>query len=361
VNCRRTEEILRDSGPRDVLPPAVRQHLDSCPACTRRAAEYRRLDSDLEGLYAAGFRPGMFESTLAGLESRPRPHRRFLRRLTAAAAVLLLLAGAGIWVATRGGPPPTGFKPYELAIGDSAPASFEDVEGAQVCTRAKSRAVVSAPRRVKVLEGAALFEVEPGRGCFVVEVPDGTVCVVGTEFSVSVGATSTRVVVRHGRVRLENAAGRLVLNSGQGGELPRRSGDRVPAAPAVLQGTSVAEETLWRPWNWLDRAERAERLNHLRGVLSREPYQPRLAARELLAEAGEDGLQAAISWARAGTPRLRLEAVLFLGRAPAGHGPAKGSLRAVAADRREQPGIRAMAERSLEAVEKRKPSGSRRK
>jgi hypothetical protein len=366
MNCARAGEILRETGPRDALDAGVLEHLEGCPACRKLAGEYRRLDADLAGLYASGFEPGRLEDALAGLQELPR--RRAVRggRLLAAAAALLLAVG-GTWFALRGrdpGPGPDGarpgFNPRRLAISDSAPARFDDVEGARVAARAGSRITVTAPRRVNLAAGAALFKVAPGGGAFVVEVPDGAVSVPGTEFAVSVEGEVTRVAVRSGRVRLENVSGRLMLKGGQAGELARRPGDRSPAAPARLEheGLSVAAETLWRPWAWLDAPERSERLEHLRGVLSREPYDPRLAARKLLAEAGEEGLRAAISWTTAKTPRLRLEAVLFLGRAPAGHAGAHGALRAAAGNRREQPGIRRVAERSLEALAERKASGS---
>jgi hypothetical protein len=299
----------------------------------------------------------MLEDALAGLAPR-RPAGRFgQRRLAAAAAGLLLLAG-GTWLAGRslfGGAP---FQPYELAVKREQPAAFKDVEGAKLCARAASRVSVVGPRALRLAGGAILVKVEPGRGDFRVEVPDGVVSVLGTEFSVSLVETSARVAVRSGRVRLANAGGSLSLTPGGAGEIKAGSGQAAPPAPTALPEVNVAGETLWRPWSWLDADERAERLEHLGALLGGEDYDVRVAARERLTEAGEDGLEAAISWTCAGTPRLRLEAVLFLRSAPADHAEARAALEEVVADRREQAGIRDQARVSLDELKRRAKEGA---
>ncbi len=344
MNCTQAGEALRGIGPQDELAAEVREHLESCPQCLQLSDEYARLDGDLAALYDSGFESGMFDETLAGLGEGPRRPRRFGRFLTAAAAALLLVAG-GAWLAMGR---KAKFEPYELTIADSTATAFKDVEGAQICARAKSRVTVLAPRQVQVLKGAVLFKIVPGRGKFTVAVPDGTIAVIGTEFSVKIEEDVTRVAVRSGKVRLENAGGTLALLPDLAGELKRKVKEPVP--PATLAGVSVAGETLWRPWRWLDAAERAERLECLRGLLSTEDYDARVRSRKHLAEAGEEGIQAAIAWTAAPTPRVRLEAVLFLRGAPAGHAGARTALEKVAGNGREQAGIREQARMSMDEL-----------
>jgi FecR protein len=352
MNCAETRTALDNSGPHDDLSAEVRRHLEGCLDCRELSAEYERLDSDLAALYESGFKPGMLDATLAGLEERPRPRTRRRGWLVAAAAAMLLLAGGG-WLAHRRFARGEQFKPYDLAITDSAPASFKNVEGARVWTRAGSRVAVIRPRVLRVTKGAVLLKIEPGRGDFTVELPAGSVSVLGTEFSVSVGEDGTRVAVRSGKILLKNASGSLALTPGQAGTLKRRVEGEAPTAPASLPGITVAGETLWRPWRWLDAEERAERLAHLRTLMSREDYDARVGARKHLAGAGEDGLKAAIDWTAAKTPRLRLEAIFFLRSAPPDHAGARGALEKVIKNRREQPGIRDQARVSLDELERR--------
>jgi hypothetical protein len=352
VNCELARNTLRSSGPRDELPGGVAEHLAGCAECRALAESYRALDADLSSLYASGFELGMCEPMLAALPARPRPARRFWLRLAAAAAALLLLA-SGAWLTGRTLLPGAAQYPRELAVSGSEPAIFESVEGARVCARAGSRLAVAGPRLLRLSDGGLFLDVEPGKGGFAVEVPGGRVAVLGTEFSVIVTGETVRVAVRRGRVSVENQRGTVTLAAGQAGQFGRGEGDVSPAAPGLLPGVSVAGETLWRPWKWLNAEERAERLEHLRGMLSGEDYALRVAARDSLAGAGADGFRAAASWTAAESPRLRLEAVLFLRGAPADLAEARAALARVAADAREQPGIRDQARVSIEEIDRR--------
>ena len=91
------------------------------------------------------------------------------------------------------------------------------------------KVTVLGARRVRV-EGAALLDVAPGKGRFVVETARGTIEVLGTRFLVDAGGDRTTAAVIRGQVVLASSAGEVVLHAGeQGVAEPGRAPTRGPA------------------------------------------------------------------------------------------------------------------------------------
>ena len=84
-------------------------------------------------------------------------------------------------------------------------------------------------RRVRV-QGAALLDVTPGKGTFVVETARGTIEVLGTRFLVDAEAERTTTAVVRGSVKLATTAGDITLHAGeQGVAEPNKPPTRSPA------------------------------------------------------------------------------------------------------------------------------------
>ncbi|MBA3456221.1 MAG: FecR domain-containing protein, partial [Deltaproteobacteria bacterium] len=88
---------------------------------------------------------------------------------------------------------------------------------------------VLGARRVRV-EGAALLDIAPGKGTFVVETARGQIEVLGTRFLVDASAERTTAAVVRGQVRLASTDGNVLLHAGeQGVAEPGRPPSRGPA------------------------------------------------------------------------------------------------------------------------------------
>ncbi len=72
------------------------------------------------------------------------------------------------------------------------------------------------PRHLRV-EGAALLDVAPGKGTFVVETARGRIEVLGTKFLVAADATRTTAAVVRGQVKLATDQGDVLLHAGEQG------------------------------------------------------------------------------------------------------------------------------------------------
>lgn len=341
MSCDEIRRLLGEHGPGEALPPSVVEHLGSCSECGHVRDEFSKLDEDLAAFYLHGYEPGIVEAALQRIGPGEVQSRRPRRMWFALAAAAFLFVAVGVTLMTRDtGEPSVAGKQAE----------GEELQGARYWARAGSRVNVLEPRHLKLTAGAVFLRVKPGGGPFRVSVPGGAVTVVGTEFSVNALEAETRVAVREGVVRLENQDGKLELKAGMAGTIRKSTETETGGPPRTIEGVTVAGETLWRPWEDLEADERDERLNHLSAMLSGEDYNGRVAAREVLAGAGEAGIGAAVAWTKAEVPRLRLEAVLFLRRAPKGHAGALKALRAVRANSAEQDGIRDQAGISIERI-----------
>jgi len=89
-------------------------------------------------------------------------------------------------------------------------------DGTTFITEPGGKVVVLGPRRVRV-EGAALLDVAPGEGTFIVETARGTIEVLGTRFLVDGEAQRTVTAVVRGKVKLSTDHGTIVLHAGEQG------------------------------------------------------------------------------------------------------------------------------------------------
>ena len=88
---------------------------------------------------------------------------------------------------------------------------------------------VLGERRVRI-EGAALLDIAPGKGTFIVETARGWIEVLGTRFLVDASAERTIAAVVRGQVKLASSDGNVLLHAGeQGVAEPGRPPSRGPA------------------------------------------------------------------------------------------------------------------------------------
>jgi len=146
-----------------------------------------------------------------GTRDRPRWGRRF-----ALAAVAAVAIGGGLWLER-----PTlladAFADVATARGEQRRVTLAD--GSAVLLDADSALTLSfnaGERRLRLLRGAAFFEVVPDAAPFIVEAAEGEVRVLGTKFAISLAGEATTVSVLSGRVEVQPAGGRpAVLGAGQ--------------------------------------------------------------------------------------------------------------------------------------------------
>ncbi|MBY0331960.1 MAG: FecR domain-containing protein [Acetobacteraceae bacterium] len=156
----------------------------------------------LDALVAAARAPGAHD--------RPRWGRRFTLAAVAAVAI------GGVWLER-----PTlladAFADVATARGEQRRVTLAD--GSAVLLDADSALSLrfdAGERRLRLLRGAAFFEVVPDAAPFIVEAAEGEVRVLGTTFAVSLAGEATTVSVLSGRVEVQPAGGRrAVLGAGQ--------------------------------------------------------------------------------------------------------------------------------------------------
>ncbi|MEO7729333.1 MAG: VIT domain-containing protein, partial [Kofleriaceae bacterium] len=88
------------------------------------------------------------------------------------------------------------------------------IDGAEIVTAPGAKLTPLAPRHLRV-EGAALIDVTPGRGPFIVETAHGRIEVLGTRFLVDGAADRTTAAVVRGEVKLATAEGDVTLHAGE--------------------------------------------------------------------------------------------------------------------------------------------------
>ncbi len=131
------------------------------------------------------------------------------RPLFAVGAGLAVAAGAAL-IVTRvvGG-----------GVGDGpvvAPDTGKLADGSTWIVEPGADVTVIGPRHVRVT-GAALLDVAPGKGTFVVETRQGRIEVLGTRFMVQADDGQTTTAVVRGQVRLVGDAGEVILHAGEQG------------------------------------------------------------------------------------------------------------------------------------------------
>ncbi len=107
-------------------------------------------------------------------------------------------------------------------VGDDASGVVADgdvhkaEDGTTWITEPGAKVTVLGERRVRV-EGAALLDVAPGKGTFVVETARGKIEVLGTRFLVDASAERTTTAVVRGQVMLASEGGNVLLHAGEQG------------------------------------------------------------------------------------------------------------------------------------------------
>ena len=125
----------------------------------------------------------------------------------------LWFAGIGLAVAAA-----TALIVLRVSGGGDAPVTTEQTttlaDGSSWISEGSAKVTVLGERRVRV-EGAALLDIAPGKGTFVVETRNGTIEVLGTRFLVDASAARTTTAVVRGQVKLASAAGEVLLHAGE--------------------------------------------------------------------------------------------------------------------------------------------------
>ncbi|MEZ4363907.1 MAG: VIT domain-containing protein [Kofleriaceae bacterium] len=202
-------------------PEILERNVDSLLAS---ADQPPRLDDDA--------RRRMRAALLASVPARPRRRALLLAGLGAGA---LAAAAATVAVVVTRPPAPAreGVGAHRLADGTTAEL------------RDGSALEVLGPRRVRLV-GAALLDVVPGQGPFIVETAAGSVEVLGTRFLVEAEGDTTTAAVIRGAVALRGGAGEVKLGAGEGGRVTRGQPPVRQPIPRLSHLTSWAQ-TLREP------------------------------------------------------------------------------------------------------------------
>lgn len=103
-------------------PDRIARHLQFCPECARRHLELRKLSAHLRALPGPEVHPAFATRVLATLAESPAPAPWFPLAFPrfAAAAIMTLLVGAGLWFARPDAPPKTTAPALNVAWRDDA-------------------------------------------------------------------------------------------------------------------------------------------------------------------------------------------------------------------------------------------------
>jgi tetratricopeptide (TPR) repeat protein len=180
------------------------------------------LEQDVSTLLeAGGARPQISGTARAPIRAEPiaRPAvARRARRSAGAIAWGLAAAAAAALLACRWA--------RELP----APGvTVRELDGVEVITAAGARLTELGPRHLRV-DGAALIDVEPGKGAFVVDTANGRIEAQGTRFVVDTQHGRMMAAVVRGEAKLATDRGELALHAGEQGVADvRRAPVRGPA------------------------------------------------------------------------------------------------------------------------------------
>lgn len=150
-------------------------------------------------------------------------------------------------------------------VGGTAPVAHDGdlADGTTYLTEPGATVAVLGPRHVRV-EGAALLDVVPGKGTFVVETARGRIEVLGTRFLVDGEADKTTAAVVRGQVKLATDRGEVVLHAGEQGVAEAGRPPVRGPAPRLSHLVSWARETRRRD-------ERAVEPIHHGTLFARDP------------------------------------------------------------------------------------------
>lgn len=158
----------------------------------------------------------------ASLRARPRRTRR---RLAAwAAAITLMVCGGGLFTAMQPWEPAG---QYTTSVGSRRTVVLEDGSRVELNTDTRVRAFFDeGSRQVQLVRGEAYFDVRPNpQKPFVVHVDGQRIVVLGTRFAVRRDAQRMRVLVEHGKVRID--------------PMPMRADSEPPPPLIAVRGDSV--------------------------------------------------------------------------------------------------------------------------
>lgn len=153
-------------------------------------------------------------------KSAPQPIRRRpvvrsarLNRRLAVAASVVLMAGGALFTLTQTP------QPWRIETGPGEMRTVRLLDGSHVTLDGTTRLVLDRrrPREVELVAGRALFDVaHDDTDPFRVQVGETALTDLGTVFDVTRLRDGTRVSVSEGRVEVSSAAGRAVLDAGDG-------------------------------------------------------------------------------------------------------------------------------------------------
>jgi transmembrane sensor len=198
------------------------------------AAAYGRVDSVWTGARALSGAPGVGEAVAAAMGRSPRrPWSPRGVALAGALAVLVVVAGGGLWASQR--------NLYRTDIGEQRVVRLADGSSVRLDTDSVVRVRFAQGRRdVRLERGQALFTVahDPARP-FVVTAGDAAVTAVGTVFDVRRTGGAARVTLVSGVVEVRGPVGgpQRRLTAGQQATLSR--------AGPVVRAVDVGRVTAW--------------------------------------------------------------------------------------------------------------------
>jgi transmembrane sensor len=229
--------LLDDDAGDDDLQARFQRWLDADPA--HRQAWQRTSDVSTRIRAAAAQAPATAPATVAAPAlPASRPRRRAWRRAllaSAAAAAVAWLVAPQLLLQVRAD--------YVTGAGEQRTLALADGSTIRLAPGSAVRvAYAGVERRVELLAGEAFFEVvhDPQRP-FRVDSDAVRVTVLGTGFDVRLDPSGGEVAVRHGRVRVDAAAGmpalRSVLEAGQWARLDRSGGSEQGRTVPSLVGS----------------------------------------------------------------------------------------------------------------------------
>ena len=188
---------------------ALQAWLDASPlhavAFLRIEQGWARVEQSLDavGMQAAQqpARPPQRANIAAPRPAAPRARRRWTRYAWVASLAVLLGGGALITMQQDWEPPGQ----YTTAVGNHRTVVLADGSRVELNTDTRIRAFFEeGTRQVQLVRGEAYFDVRPdAQRPFIVDVDGQRIVVLGTRFAVRRDPHSMRVVVTHGKVRID--------------------------------------------------------------------------------------------------------------------------------------------------------------
>jgi tetratricopeptide (TPR) repeat protein len=174
----------------------------------------------------------------APARARARTLTRARWPLVAAAAAMLAVGGGVGYELLRTGHESrlvdnTGVEPKRITV---------EASHAELILRQGAAVELVGPRRIAIVRGEVLFDVEPGHGELTVDTPQGSVRVIGTRFLLDSGPNQTSAAVVRGVVQLATLQGDVELHAGELGIMRGAAAPERRPAPRLSHLTSWAKQ-----------------------------------------------------------------------------------------------------------------------